>query len=456
MGLVGVLQCYLRPAVATEVYFEETFNTPDWKHRWVHSNWHGVEGPSANFEWGTGPGPTDSLHPPEAYGIETTTGHSYNGISAKFPPFHNRGQELVVQFSVRHWNLEWSWCGGGYIKILPPEFDQEDFGDHTKYFLMFGPNICGYDPAHLHLTIHEKGKYMHNKEPPMKYNHSDHKKHTRFYTLHLKPDDTYHLYIDYIERISGKLRDHYEFAPELMDDPKDKKPRKWDDREHVHHPDHVNKPHDWHDEKMIPDPTVVMPVGWDEEEDGPWRPPMVENPEYIGVWKKKKMPNANYQGEWQARQVPHPEYRSEVHHFDDEIGGIGFEIWTAHPGTVFDNVLLTDDIDYAREKFEEFLPVLKAEEAWFKESSDRKIKARYQDQYMLWHLPEEELEEEMDDEGEDDGIMGDDTMEQDIMGVKHVKSMYQGKGVNVRSAMAKDAINERRFGDNSKEDPSEL
>ena len=31
--------------------------------------------------------------------------------------------------------------------------------------------------------------------------------------------------------------------------------------------------------KMIPKPGVDRPEGWDDEEDGPWEPPMVKNPD---------------------------------------------------------------------------------------------------------------------------------------------------------------------------------
>ena len=68
--------------------------------------------------------------------------------------------------------------------------------------------------------------------------------------------------------------------------------------------------------------------GWDDEEDGVWEAPLVDNPActvgcgewkrpmtpnpaYKGVWRAPKIKNPQYQGLWGARQLPHP------HHFYD-------------------------------------------------------------------------------------------------------------------------------------------
>ena len=35
--------------------------------------------------------------------------------------------------------------------------------------------------------------------------------------------------------------------------------------------------------KEIPDATAIKPADWNEEDDGPWEPPLVPNPAYAGA-----------------------------------------------------------------------------------------------------------------------------------------------------------------------------
>jgi len=46
--------------------------------------------------------------------------------------------------------------------------------------------------------------------------------------------------------------------------------------------------------RTIPDPNAVKPEDWNEQEDGKWEPPQIENPEWKGEWKPKKIPNPKY------------------------------------------------------------------------------------------------------------------------------------------------------------------
>merc|ERR1719330_1149388 len=75
---------------------------------------------------------------------------------------------------------------------------------------------------------------------------------------------------------------------------------------------------------------------------------MIDNPNYKGEWKIEKVDNPAYKGEWNPKQLDNPDYVEEVYPFDD-IGAVGFELWTVNSGSVFDNVLLTDSFDYAKD-----------------------------------------------------------------------------------------------------------
>ena len=135
----------------------------------------------------------------------------FHSISAKFAEaFSNRGKNLVVGFTAKHEEHKYGFCGGGYIKLLPGDFDQGKavvpsdfkgnifviflvfatpefyiccfyfllyyyfflmktspfvpcttlflwlagkFGGDTPYSIMFGPDLCSYDVSRIHLIF---------------------------------------------------------------------------------------------------------------------------------------------------------------------------------------------------------------------------------------------------------------------------------------------------------------
>jgi calreticulin len=42
--------------------------------------------------------------------------------------------------------------------------------------------------------------------------------------------------------------------------------------------------------REIPDPDAKKPDDWDDDEDGTWEAPMIDNPEYKGPWRPKMIP----------------------------------------------------------------------------------------------------------------------------------------------------------------------
>jgi len=86
-----------------------------------------------------------------------------------------------------------------------------------------------------------------------------------------------------------------------------------------------------------------MPEDWDEEMDGEWEPPMVDNPEYKGTdftthtvsnrfptgeWKPKNIKNPAYKGKWVHPEIDNPEYASDdsIYSYDD-FGRVGLDLW---------------------------------------------------------------------------------------------------------------------------------
>lgn len=76
----------------------------------------------------------------------------------------------------------------------------------------------------------------------------------------------------------------------VIQDPDAKKPDDWDEREYIDDPED-KKPDDWEKPEHIPDPEAKKPEDWDDEMDGEWEPPMIDNPEYKGEWKPKQIKN---------------------------------------------------------------------------------------------------------------------------------------------------------------------
>lgn len=110
------------------------------------------------------------------------------------------------------------------------------------------------------------------------------------------------------------------------------------------------KPEDWVDEKRLVDDEAQKPKDWDDEEDGDWEAPMKDNPEYKGDWNANRINNPAYKGFWEAKKIENPDYEDDdnLYKFAD-FGFIGFDLWQVRGGTIFDNILLTDDVAEADE-----------------------------------------------------------------------------------------------------------
>lgn len=172
---------------------------------------------------------------------------------------------------------------------------------------------------------------------------------THLYTFVIHPNNTYQVMIDQEEKASGNLEDDWDFLPpRTIADPNASKPEDWDDREYIDDPED-EKPEGYDDiPAKIRDPNAKKPDDWDDEEDGEWEPPLIDNPEYKGPWKPRQIKNPNYQGIWEPPQIPNPEYTPdpELYRFDG-LKFVGFELWQVKAGSIFDNILVTDDLDYA-------------------------------------------------------------------------------------------------------------
>ncbi|XP_023230263.1 calreticulin-like [Centruroides sculpturatus] len=326
------------------VHFREEFNDGDkWEERWIQSEHKGNELGKFVLTHGKFYGDAE-----KDKGIQTSQDARFYGISSKFSPFSNEKKTLVIQFTVKHeQNID---CGGGYMKLFDNSLDQKDLHGETPYLIMFGPDICGPGTKKVHVIFNYKGKnLLINKDIRCKDDVYSH-----LYTLIVKPDNTYIVKIDNEKVESGELEKDWNFLPpKKIKDPEAKKPEDWDDRAKIDDPED-KKPDDWDQPEYIPDPDATKPEDWDDEMDGEWEPPQINNPEYKGEWKPKQIDNPNYKGPWIHPEIDNPEYVPDpfIYRYTD-IGAFGFDLWQVKSGTIFDNILITDDEDFAQKVGEE-------------------------------------------------------------------------------------------------------
>merc|ERR1711933_16693 len=164
----------------------------------------------------------------------------------------------------------------------------------------------------------------------------------------VKPDNTVRVEIDTEKIYEGSLKEDWELlAAKEISDPDDKKPSDWVDDSMMDDPED-KKPDDWTDEERIVDEEAKKPDDWDDEEDGDWEAPMIDNPAYKGEWFVKRISNPAYKGVWEAKKIANPEFVDDDSIYKyDAFGFIGFDLWQVKGGTIFDNVIITDDVNEA-------------------------------------------------------------------------------------------------------------
>merc|ERR1711953_263686 len=320
-------------------------------------------------------------------GIQTSQDSKFFGIAASFDSFSNDGSDLIIQYQAKYEkDVE---CGGGYVKVGPKMEDPTTFGDPTPYNVMFGPDKCGYTKR-THLIFSYKGKNVLKKSDLSYKQEGEGTSH--LYRMILKPDNTVRVEIDEEKIYDGNIKDDWEILkPKEIADPADKKPDDWTDESMIDDPED-KKPDDWVEEKRIVDSDAKKPDDWDDEEDGEWEAPMKDNEAYKGDWYGKRISNPAYKGIWEAKKIANPEYEDDdsVYKFDD-FGFLGFDLWQVKGGTIFDNVIVTDDKAEADAFARKWKALSEVEAAKKKEEDDSK-KA----------VDDKKDEKDEDDDDEDD------------------------------------------------------
>merc|ERR1739842_143511 len=110
-------------------------------------------------------------------------------------------------------------------------------------------------------------------------------------------------------------------------------------------------------------------------------------------------------GEWVHPEIDNPDYAPDdtLYKFDD-IGHVGFEIWQVKSGTIFDNILVTDDVSEAEEFAKETFEVTKDSEKKMKDKQDEeaRVKQEEEDKKRKEEEDAKKKDEPEDEEKEDD------------------------------------------------------
>jgi calreticulin len=398
---------------AAEIYLKEQFNDDAWTDRWtISSDWKSKD------ELGEWTHTAGEWHGDAAdKGIKTSQDARHYGLSAPLTQAYKTGEkkDLVIQYSAKHeQKID---CGGAYLKLLPggDAFKATEFGGDTPYAVMFGPDICGHSNKRTHVILHYDKK---DDNLLVKKNvNTEDDQLSHLYTLVLRPDNTFEVFIDNKSVRAGKLDDEFDFLPDKeIKDPDQSKPEDWVDEKKIADPSDV-KPDGYDDiPSDLPDPDASKPDDWDDEDDGEWEAPMVDNPDYKGPWTPTMIDNPDYKGKWEHPKIPNPEYEYDPDMYavcKDGCTHVGFEIWQVKSGTVFDDIIVTDSLEEAQ-KF--------AEETFFKKKDGEKDmfdaaeKTRKEEEEAM--RGDEDDMDDMDDMGDmdDDDMMGDMGDMEDMMG----------------------------------------
>eukprot|EP00095_Tigriopus_kingsejongensis_P004406 snap_masked-scaffold93_size381549-processed-gene-2.11 protein:Tk04406 transcript:snap_masked-scaffold93_size381549-processed-gene-2.11-mRNA-1 annotation:"hypothetical protein DAPPUDRAFT_304937" len=395
---------YLTPETHPDVYLGEAFDEQaQFERRWIKSQARkdGADAAVAKYDgvWGLEAAAQDPLTGDMGLVLKSRAQHA--AIAAPLrKPFKFQSRPLIVQYELNFQHGQD--CGGGYVKLLSQTegLDLRQFTDQTPYTIMFGPDKCGSE-AKLHFIF----RHVHPQNGTVTEKHCrklETKERSRFeevfkdqrphlYRLVLNPDSTFEVSIDYKLFHHGSLLEDFEppVNPQAeIDDPQDRKPDDWDEREKIPDPEAV-RPDDWDEDEprqiqdlaatmpegwlegepdMLPDVTAVRPDDWDNDMDGEWEAPlvnnpaceaapgcghwvapMIDNPRFRGKWYPALVNNPNYRGQWKPRQVPNPDYFHDPEPFKmKSIGAFGIELWSMSDDIYFDNLLVTDSLDIAQ------------------------------------------------------------------------------------------------------------
>jgi len=129
---------------------------------------------------------------------------------------------------------------------------------------------------------------------------------------------------------------------------------------------------------------------------------MIKNPKFKGEWKAKKIENPAYKGPWEHPMIENPdyEYDGSLYAFED-FSFLGFDLWQVKGGSIFDNVLVADNIKEADDLAEKW-KTLNAVELEKKKEKDEEAKKKSEEAKKKEDKKEDDMEDDFKGPHDDD------------------------------------------------------
>uniref|UniRef100_A0A5S6QV96 Calreticulin n=1 Tax=Trichuris muris TaxID=70415 RepID=A0A5S6QV96_TRIMR len=304
------------------IYLEDRFDDgAEWKNRWVQSK-HKSDYGVVNISHGSFYGDAQA-----GVGLQTTQDSRFYAVSRKFDnPLGNISKALVIQFSVKHeQKID---CGGAYIKLLSAKVNQTDFHSDSPYYIMFGPDICA-DAKVLRIIFNYNGTYFTwNQKVSCKAGRLTH-----VYTLIIHHNLTYDVLIDLRVAKSGLLLEDFEFS------------------------DPISKPNAKTGKLSS---SEGMPPSSNLNPEAPTQGDTLDKNFEDHDVSKSSAKSCGNKNDGEKKEEKHtcsadsqePTTKAYKLQFMDlnfykGIGALGIDVWQVKSGTIFDNILVTDDKEYA-------------------------------------------------------------------------------------------------------------
>merc|ERR1712083_514927 len=131
------------------------------------------------------------------------------------------------------------------------------------------------------------------------------------------------------------------------------------------------------------------PEDWDDEADGEWEPPMIDNPEYKGPWVHPEVDNPDF-------------VEDDELYMYESFGVVGIDIWQVKAGSIFDNIFLGDSLEEAQEFMKETYTKNKDAEKEMFDKAEEERRAKEEEERKAREAEEEEDEEDEDEDEEEE------------------------------------------------------
>jgi calreticulin len=256
---------------------------------------------------------------------------------------------LFFQFSVKLENkMEF---GQAHMKLFTSSFQQNQFSSKTPFEIHFGPIYNDWDHYDVELKINRNRTVYTSMKPITAFKDQL----THVYTLIIYANQTYEIRKDNFAAIDGHLEDDFSYCqPREIPDPYEKKPDDWEEMEEIDDPDDI-PPDDIKDIlQFIPDPAAKKPPTWDAATQGEWKAPFIPNPLWRGEYKQRRIKNPAFRGDWEPNNVSNPDYNRDYGFGKPEdLCYVGIDVEQDVAGSIWDNILVTDDIAYAEQMMQD-------------------------------------------------------------------------------------------------------